>query len=141
MTTERIVNRAVSLAALPAFDRAIRALLTDTKFAGVTTGKGSLRLIFHDAATDDDKDQAEQIALTHDITTRTPEQQEETQAKTDILEMLGTKAAQAIQQIQDDLTTLGGSPSNAQVIQIITRSLQREMKIIKALALMRRLAQ
>lgn len=42
-------------------------------------------------------------------------------------------AQSALTQIETDLTTLGGSPTNAQVVAIVNRTIQRQRAIIKAM--------
>lgn len=49
-------------------------------------------------------------------------------------ELIDTKAEAAIAQIDTDLETLNGSPTNADVIAILKRSLRRERKIINYLS-------
>lgn len=59
-----------------------------------------------------------------------------TQAATITSDLSDVRAAQiqaALDQIQADLTLLAGAPTNAQVLQIIGRCLQRQSRIIKAL--------
>ncbi len=51
----------------------------------------------------------------------------------DLGELLGNKVTQALTQIETDLGALGGTPTNAQVIAILTRTLQRQRAIIKGL--------
>lgn len=49
-------------------------------------------------------------------------------------EFIAAKADAAITEINSDLALLGGSPTNAQVLQVLSRALQRQRKIIKYLA-------
>lgn len=49
-------------------------------------------------------------------------------------EIVGEKATQAITQIDADIATLNGSPTNAELIAIVKRTLQRQRKIINYLA-------
>lgn len=119
--------------AADALDEAIRSIL-GVKFSGINARNEQVFLILRDDATADEQNTALTIANAHDFSTRLPRQLERVQRKTDFDEVLAAKAAAALTQITNDLATLGGSPTNPQLIQILTRTIQRQEKIIKALA-------
>jgi hypothetical protein len=54
-------------------------------------------------------------------------------AAADLEDVRAAQIQAALDQIQSDLTLLAGAPTNAQVLQIIGRALQRQSRIIKAL--------
>lgn len=130
------VNRSIPPAAYNALGEAIRAVLP-VVFIGLRSQKGVLFLIFTPQATEDNQNTALQIAMNFDTATRTAEEIAKATRQTDFLELLDAKATAAITQIDNDLTTLGGSPTNAQVIAILSRCLTRQKAIIKGLQKMK----
>lgn len=62
------------------------------------------------------------------------EQQALSEVRADLLPARTDQITSALTQIDTDLITLQGTPTNAQVIQILTRTLQRQRVIIRAIA-------
>lgn len=70
----------------------------------------------------------------HDASQQTAEQTTRAQRVADFQELIGSRADAALTQITNDLTLLGGTPTNAQVIAVLTRCLHRDRAMIKAFA-------
>lgn len=126
------VNVAVAnIHSVPALDEALKTALGGA-YLSLSVVPGKVLLHLSDSATDTEANQAQQVVLNHDFNRRTAEQTAAVQRHTDFLDAIGTRADTALTAIESDLAILGGSPTNGQVVQVLTRTLNRQRTIIKA---------
>lgn len=78
----------------------------------------------------EDETTLDTLLANHDHTQLSSKQQAELDAEASRDDVTGTSADNAIAQIDADIATLDGSPTNAQLIAILRRALQRDRKTI-----------
>lgn len=128
-----VVKAQVNMAALV---EALRSALGAELVSGVSTGKGRVRVHLADHATAEQQAQAESIVMNHDPLILTAEQRAREQERLDVAQLAADQAANKLAQIDailseidSDLGVIGRTPTNAQVVAVMSRLLARERAV------------